>query len=247
MLKFSIPFLLATTTIATADTKPTPKVKTIVLVHGAFADGSSFDRITPLLQAKGYKVISVHNPLSALEADVAVTKRAIEVAEGPVLLVGHSYGGFVITEAGNVDKVTGLVYIASFAPDANEDLFKDAPPPEWAKTAVIDSAGFARLPRDTVAKLFAQDLPAADISLLTAKQAPLSMSVFQAKVKKAAWRTKPSWFIRPDADGMIPTQAQAMMAKRAGSKTTVLKSSHVPMLSHPKEVANIILEAAGGK
>lgn len=249
MLKFSLPFLmLASTSVAQADTKP--HVKTIVLVHGAFADGSSWDKVTPLLEAKGYRVIATHHPLSSLEADVVAVKRAIEIAPGPVLLVGHSWGGFVITEAGNNDKVTGLVYVGAFAPDTGESItsmFKDKPAPEWVKTAVIDSAGFAWLPRETVATLFAQDLPAAEINLVTAKQGPLAMKAFDDKLSKAAWRTKPSWFIRTEQDRMIPAEAQSMMAKRAGSKITSLKSSHVAMLSHPKDVAAVILQAAAGK
>jgi len=242
-------FVLASATAASADTQPTP-IKTIVLVHGAFADGSSWDRITPLLEAKGFRVVSVHQPLSSLEADVAATKRAIEIAPGPVLLVGHSYGGFVITEAGNSDKVTGLVYISAFAPDNGEsvnDLFKGKTPPAWYKAAVVDSAGFAWLPRATVATEFAQDLSGADIDLLTAKQGPISLKNFDEHIKIAAWHTKPSWFIRPEQDHMIDPAAQAEMAKRAGAKVTSLKASHVVMLSHPKEVAAVILSAAGAK
>ena len=246
---FKLPlFVLASATIsATAAASP---VKTIVLVHGAFADGSSWDRVTPLLEAKGYRVVAVHEPLSSLEADVAATKRAIEIAPGPVLLVGHSYGGFVITEAGNSDKVTGLVYVSAFAPDNGEsinDMFKGKPAPDWTKTAVVDSAGFAWLPRATVAADFAQDLSGDEIDLLTTKQGPLAMKIFDDHVKTAAWHTKPSWFIRPEQDRMIDPTAQATMAKRAGAKMTSVKASHVVMISHPKEVAAVILAAASGK
>lgn len=216
-------------------------------MHGAFADGSSWDRVAPLLEAKGYRVVAVHQPLSSLEADVAATRRAIELAPGPVLLVGHSYGGFVITEAGTSDKVTGLVYIAAFAPDNGEsinELFKGKPAPAWVKTAAFDSGGFAWLPRPTVASLFAQDMPAADIDLLTIKQGPIAMRVFDDHITTAAWRSKPSWFIRSEQDGMIEPAAQDMMAKRAGAKLTNLRSSHVAMLSHPREVAAVILTAA---
>jgi len=240
-------FVLASATAASADPPRTP-IKTIVLVHGAFADGSSWDRVTPLLEAKGFRVVSVHEPLSSLEADVAATKRAIEVSPGPVLLVGHSYGGFVITEAGTNDKVSGLVYVSAFAPDNGESIsgmFKGKPAPNWTKTAVIDSAGFAWLPRATVASDFAQDLPDGEIDLLTAKQGPLAMKIFDDKISTAAWHTKPSWFIRPEQDHMIDPGAQATMAKRAGSKLTSIKASHVVMLSHPKEVAAVILQAAG--
>jgi pimeloyl-ACP methyl ester carboxylesterase len=249
MSKLSLPLLLiASATIANAD--PRPPIKTIVLVHGAFADGSSWDKVTPLLEAKGYKVVAVHQPLSSLEADVAATRRAIEVAPGPVLLVGHSYGGFVITEAGTNDKVTGLVYISAFAPDNGEsinDLFKNKPAPAWVKTAVVDSAGFAWLPRETVATEFAQDLPSGEISLLTTKQGPIALESFDEHITTAAWRTKPSWFIRPEQDHMIDPAAQTMMAKRAGAKLTSLRASHVVMLSQPKKVADVILSAASAK
>src|SRR3569833_1555617 len=141
---FKLPlFVLASATIS-APAAASP-VKTIVLVHGAFADGSSRDRVTPLLEDKGYRVVAVHEPLCSLEADVAATKRAIEIAPGPVLLVGHSYGGFVISEAGNSDKVTGLVYVSAFAPDNGEsinDMFKGKPAPDWTKTAVVVCVGF---------------------------------------------------------------------------------------------------------
>jgi pimeloyl-ACP methyl ester carboxylesterase len=243
MFKLPALFVLASATAASA-----APIKTIVLVHGAFADGSSWDRVTPLLEAKGYRVVAVHEPLSSLEADVAATKRAIEVAPGPVLLVGHSYGGFVITEAGTSDKVTGLVYVSAFAPDNGESIngmFKGKPAPNWTKTAVIDSAGFAWLPRATVASDFAQDLPADEIDLLTTKQGPIALKSFDDHITVAAWRTKPSWFIRPEQDHMIDPGAQATMAKRAGSKLTSLKASHVVMISHPKEVAAVILQAAG--
>jgi pimeloyl-ACP methyl ester carboxylesterase len=223
-------------------------IKTIVLAHGAFANGSSWDRVTPLLEQKGFRVVAAHQPLSSLDADVAAVRRAIEVSPGPVLLVGHSYGGFVITEAGVNDKVSGLVYVAAFAPDNGESvnvMFKGKPAPEWVKTAVIDSAGFAWLPRATVATLFAQDMSPDEISLLTTKQAPIALKIFDDQISTAAWRTKPSWFVLPDQDHMVDPEAQAMMAKRAGATLTSLRSSHVVMLSHPKEVAAVILSAAG--
>lgn len=250
MLKLALPlFVIASATIARADTPP-ESIKTIVLVHGAFADGSSWDKVTPLLEAKGYRVIAVNEPLSSLAEDVAATTRAIEVATGPVLLVGHSYGGFVITEAGTHDKVKGLVYIAAFAPDDGEsinDIYKGKPAPEWVPTAVIDSGGFAWLPRDTVKTMFAQDLSRAEVSLLTTKQGPTSMKIFDGRITKAAWHTRPSWFVRPGQDHMIASDLQAEMAKRAGAKVTNLKSSHVVMLSHPKDVAAVILAAASAK
>jgi pimeloyl-ACP methyl ester carboxylesterase len=251
MYKLTVPaFLLASATVAAADTRPeaaAPPKTTIVLVHGAFADGSSWDKVAPQLEAKGYLVVAVHQPLSSLADDVAAARRAIELAPGPVLLVGHSYGGMVITEVGTTDKVIGLVYVAAFAPDNGESIggmFKGQPAPEWTKTAKYDSGGFAWLPRATVATLFAQDLPAADISLITGKQGPTSMTIFDGTITTAAWHKKPAWFILTEQDRMIPPPAQEMMSKRAGAKVTKLRSSHVPMLSRPKDVAAVILKAA---
>src|SRR5262245_52924447 len=250
MLKHLLPLLLAISACDSNDAPPATEspIRTIVLVHGAFADGSSWDRVAPLLVSKGFGVMAVHLPLTSLEADVAATRRAIEIAPGPVLLVGHSYGGFVITEAGNHEKVLGLVYLAGFAPDSGEsanDLYKDLPPPEWTATAQVDSGGFAWLPRETVARLFAQDLPSADIDMLTAKQGPIALSIFEERITTAAWRSKPATYIRAEHDGIILPELQQRMATRAGSALTNLDSSHVVMLSHANESAAVILEAAG--
>ena len=227
---------------------PSPKpTKTIVLVHGAFADGSSWDRVTPLLQAKGYNVVAVHEPFTSLADDVAATRRVIEQQKGDVILVGHSYGGVVITEAGNSDKVTGLVYVAAFAPDAGEsvdDLGKGKPAPSWLGALEVDSAGFARLPPAVVASDFAQDLPAAETRLLSSKQGPIFARSFGDKIKSAAWKRKPVWYVRATLDHMIDPAAQAWMANRMNATTTSVTASHVVMLSKPKEVAAVILAAA---
>jgi pimeloyl-ACP methyl ester carboxylesterase len=235
--------LAAGTTTASADTaKPT-----IVLCHGAFADGASWDKVIPLLEAKGYAVVAIHEPLSSLADDVAVAKRAIAQQPGDVILVGHSYGGMIITDAGNDPKVKALVYIAAFAPDANEtitDLGKGKPAPPWQAQLKVDSAGFATLPSDAVAKYFAPDLAAAEIKLVAATQGPISTTVFGAKVATPAWKSRPSWYLRAEDDQMIDPAGQALMAKRANATVTSIKSSHVPMLSHPADVAKIILAAA---
>jgi pimeloyl-ACP methyl ester carboxylesterase len=237
----------------TAHAEPSAPVaaKTIVLVHGAFADGSSWDKVIPALQTAGYNVVAVHEPLSSLADDVAATKRVIDAQPGPVLLVGHSYGGVVITEAGNSDKVSGLVYVAAFAPDAGEsvqDLGAGKPAPEWTKKLIADPAGFLTLPGDVVSKDFAQDVSAADAKLITAKQGPIAAKAFGDKVKTPAWKTKPSWFVRAEADHMIDPAGQELMAKRAGSKLTSVKgASHVVMWSKPKDVIAVILAAASGK
>jgi pimeloyl-ACP methyl ester carboxylesterase len=231
------------TATAGADTaKPT-----IVLCHGAFADGASWDKVIPLLEAKGYTVVAIHEPLSSLADDVAVAKRAIAQQPGDVILVGHSYGGMIITDAGNDPKVKALVYVAAFAPDANEtitDLGKGKPAPPWQAQLKVDSAGFATLPPDAVAKYFAPDLAAAEIKLVAATQGPISTTVFGAKVATPAWKTKPSWYVRAEDDQMIDPAGQALMAKRANATVTSIKSSHVAMLSHPADVAKVILAAA---
>jgi pimeloyl-ACP methyl ester carboxylesterase len=222
---------------------------TVVLVHGAFADGSSWDKVTPLLEAKGFRVVAVYDPMSSLADDVAATKRVIEAQPGPVVLVGHSYGGAVITEAGNDRKVASLVYVAAFAPDAGEsinDLGKGHPAPPWVKKLVVDRGGFATLPTDVVASDFAQDLPAGDTRIIAAKQGPIAARCFDDKITTAAWHAKPSWYVRAESDHMIDPDAQAFMAKRAGAKLTSVKGSHVVMLSHPADVTAVILAAAAG-
>jgi pimeloyl-ACP methyl ester carboxylesterase len=220
--------------------------KTIVLVHGAWANGSSWDKVVPLLLAKGYKVVAVHEPLSSLVDDVAAVKRVVDAQPGDVVLVGHSYGGVIITEAGNDPKVTNLVYVAAFGPDANEsinDLAKGAPTPDWQKTLqVID--GYAALSDEAVAHDFAQDLGRADQKLLAVTQGWTATKAFDGKVSTAAWKTKPSWFIVATNDRMIGRAPEEQMAKRMKAKTTSLASSHVVMLSKPREVAAVILDAA---
>jgi pimeloyl-ACP methyl ester carboxylesterase len=229
---------------AAAADKPT---RSIVLVHGAFADGSSWDRVTPILLAKGYTVVAVQQPMSSLADDVAATKRAIDAQPGDVVLVGHSYGGVIITQAGNNPKVVGLVYVAAFAPDAGEsvdDLGKGQPAPAWVKSLKADSGGYQWLPADVVARDFAQDLPPDEAKLLAAKQAPPHGRVFGAKVHTAAWKTRPVWFVLPSEDHMIAPAAQAVMARRMNATIVPVKASHVVMLSRPRAVAGAILSAA---
>jgi pimeloyl-ACP methyl ester carboxylesterase len=247
--------LAASTSFGCSHSKPTPNealprtanVKTIVLVHGAFADGSSWSKVIPLLEARGYRVVAVQDPMSSLADDVAATKRAIDLQSGRVLLVGHSWGGAVITEAGNDDKVAGLVYLSAFAPDGGEsvnDLGKGAPPLPWVGELVVDAGGFAWLPPASFARYMAPDLPAAESSLVASVQHPIQTKAFGDKITTAAWHTKPSWYIRTEEDQMIDPQAQTAMAARANAKLTNVKASHVSMLSRPDEVAAAILEAA---
>ena len=220
---------------------------TVVLVHGAFADGSSWDKVIPLLQAKGLKVVAVQNPLSSLADDVAAAQRVIDAQTGKVVLVGHSWGGTVITQAGTSDKVKALVYVAAFAPSEGEDtasLGKDYPTPPGIATLQADAAGFLSLPEDSVFKNFAQDVPAATARLIYATQGPIFGKAFGDKVTVAAWRNKPNYYIVASNDRMIAPALQADFAKKLKAETTVLKTSHVPMVSQPKQVADVILAAA---
>jgi pimeloyl-ACP methyl ester carboxylesterase len=222
--------------------------KTVVLVHGAFADGSSWAKVIPLLQAKGLNVVAVQNPLSSLAADVDATKRVIVAQTGPVILVGHSYGGMVITQAGVNPKVAALVYVASFAPPMGESvngLGKGHPAPAWAGSVKTDSAGYHALTPEGVANFFAQDLPAKEIAIVAATQGPTSGVAFDDKVvTETAYTTKPSWAVVAKQDRMIEPEAEIAMAKAANAKITAVASSHVAMLSKPKEVADVILAAA---
>jgi pimeloyl-ACP methyl ester carboxylesterase len=225
-------------------------VKNIILVHGAFADGSSWSKVIPLLQSKGFHVRSVGIPLTSFADDVAATKRAIAAEEGSVILVGHSYGGLVITEAGNDPKVVGLVYVAAFAADANqtiEEISKPFPPPLGLSKLKPLSDGFLLLTPEGVETAFAQDLTKEEKSLLVAVQPQTSGSIFGAKPTAAAWRSKPSWYIVASNDNMIAPEHEKSMAKQINATTTVLPSSHVAMLSHPRDVAKVIEDAAAGK
>jgi pimeloyl-ACP methyl ester carboxylesterase len=241
--------VISTLTIGEKLMSETSHAKNIVLVHGAFADGSSWSKVIPLLQAKGYKVTSVQNPLTSFTDDVAATKRAIAAQDGPVILVGHSYGGVVITEAGNDPKVAGLVYVAAFAPDAGQsivDITKDFPKAMGLEKVVPQADGFLLLSPDGIATGFAQDLSKEEQALLTAVQPQTHGSIFAAQPSKAAWHSKPSWYIVASEDHMIIPEHEAAMAKQLKATTTTLPSSHVVMLSHPKEVAKVIDEAASG-
>jgi pimeloyl-ACP methyl ester carboxylesterase len=220
--------------------------KTVVLVHGAFADGSSWAKVIPLLQAKGLNVVAVQNPLSSLAADVDATKRVIEAQTGPVILVGHSYGGVVITQAGVDPKVAALVYVAAFAPPKDQSvngLGKEQPPPAYATSVNVDSGGYLSLTPEGIAKFFAQDLPAREAAVLAATQGPTFGGAFDDKVTETAFSSKPTWYVVSKADRMIPPEFEMAMAKAANAKVTTLDASHVVMLSKPKEVADVILAA----
>lgn len=218
----------------------------VVIVHGAFADGSDWARVIPLLQAKGVKVTAIQNPLTSLKDDVAVTRRVLDAQTGKVVLVGHSWGGTVITEAGAHDKVAALVYVAAFAPDAGQttgELGKDYTPSPGIARLVADSEGFLTLPPAAMRDDFAQDVPAAQTAVMSATQGPIRGSAFGEKVSGAAWKVKPSWYIVSSKDRMIDPQLQRDMAKKIGARTTELPASHVPQQSRPADVAKVILDA----
>lgn len=221
--------------------------RNIVLVHGAFADGSSWAKVIPLLTQRGLNAIAVQNPLSSLADDVRATQRVVEAQKGPVLLVGHSWGGVVITEAGNHPQVKGLVYMAAAAPDDGQsygDWVKDYPPPPGAAEIKPYGEDYVALTLEGVRKHFVQDLPTEVADIVFATQGPLAVRCFSDKVSKAAWRTKPSSYIVAAHDETIPPAAERDSAKRMKAKTLVLESSHVAMLSQPAAVAESIASAA---
>jgi pimeloyl-ACP methyl ester carboxylesterase len=232
-----------------AHAQSTPKgVKNIVMVHGAFADGSSWAKVIPILQAKGYNVIAVQNPLISLEEDVAATKRAIALMEGPVLLVGHSYGGMVITEAGNDPKVVGLLYVCSLVPNDGQsavDVTSAFPPGPGSAEFKVDASGFLSLSSKGINAHFAQDLPAAERNVVFATQIPWAVRTTTDKISTAAWKNKPSWFIIGTDDHMVPVDLARAEAKMIKATTLELNSSHIPMVSQPGKVANFIIGAAG--
>ena len=221
---------------------------TVVLVHGAFADGSSWEKVIPLLQAKGLKVVAVQNPLTSLADDVAATQRVLDAQTGKVVLVGHSWGGTVITQAGADAKVKALVYVAAFAPNVGEAvgaLGKEFAVPPGIASLQADQAGYLSLPAASVATNFAQDLSPAATALIAATQGPINSKAFGEAVTVAAWKTKPSYYIVAANDRMIAPGLEQQFAKQMNAvSTTTLKSSHVPMLSQPKAVADIIITAA---
>lgn len=222
----------------------------VVLVHGAFADGSSWDRVIPQLQAKNYQVIAVQLPLTSLRDDVAATRRAIARAEGDVVLVGHSWGGTVITEAGNDKKVKALVYVAAFAPEKGQStagLADSYPAPPGSAALAKTSDGFLWLPSKALAHDFAPDVPAAQQNQLSATQGPVRAAAFADKVTQAAWTQKPSWYLVSKQDRMINPDLERAMAQKIHAQTREVAASHVAMLSQPDSVARIISAAVQAK
>ena len=220
----------------------------IVLVHGGFVDGSGWQQVHDLLSADGYPVAVVQNPTLSLEDDVAVTRRVIDAQDGPVVLVGHSYGGAVITEAGNHDKVAALVYIAAFAPDKDESvntLIADPPPGAPVPPILPPVDGFLFLDKGKFAASFAADVPSDLARFMADSQVPWGVNALGGAISQPAWRDKPSWYLVATDDRMIPPPAQRAMAERAGSTVTEVAGSHSIYVSQPKAVVSLIKQAAG--
>jgi pimeloyl-ACP methyl ester carboxylesterase len=222
---------------------------TIVLVHGGFVDGSGWEGVYKILKKDGYNVCIVQNPTRSLADDVAVTRRAIAAQNGPVILVGHSYGGAVITEAGNDAQVRALVYIAAFAPDKGESvntLIKDPPPGAPVPPILPPQDGFLFLDRAKFAAAFAADVGPEEAAFMADAQVPWGVDALSGTIGDPAWKKKPSWYLVATDDRMIPPPAQRQMSKRAGSTVVEARGSHAIYVSQPAAVAALIARAAQG-
>jgi pimeloyl-ACP methyl ester carboxylesterase len=224
-----------------------PSRPTIILVHGAFANAGCWAKLVPLMRAKGFSVVASNCPLSSLADDINAVRQTIKMQDGPVLLVGHSWGGAVITEAGNEPQVRGLVYIAAAAPDSGQsfnDWWKGYPAAPGASEIKPYGDNRFVLTLEGFHRHFAQDLATDEIELLYCLQGPFAAASNNETITNAAWRDKPSWFVMGEHDYMLLIDLERDTAKRMGAKTLVLPSSHVPMISHPAEVADFIETAA---
>jgi len=222
-------------------------VKNIVLVHGGFVDGSGWEPVYAILKRKGYNVSIVQNPTTSLADDVAVTNRTVAAQDGPVVLVGHSYGGAVISEAGNNPKVERLVYVTAFAPDRGESvasLIKNPPPGAPVPPIMPPQDGFLSLDRSKFAASFAADVKPELAAFMADSQVPWGIKALEGAVSQPSWKSKPSWYLIATDDKMIPPDAQRAMSKRAGSKTVEVKGSHAVYVSQPEAVADFISRAA---
>jgi pimeloyl-ACP methyl ester carboxylesterase len=221
----------------------------IVLVHGGFVDGSGWEDVYRILKEDGYGVSIVQNPTISLADDVATTRRVVGAQRSPVILVGHSYGGVVITQAGNDPKVAALVYIAAFAPDRGESvatLIKDPPPGAPVPPILAPQDGYLFLDREKFAASFAADVPRAKAEFMADSQVPWGVEALNGAVTEAAWRSKPSWYLIATDDKMIPPAAQELMSRRAGSTLAQVHASHAVYVSQPQAVAALIEKAARG-
>ena len=230
-----------------AAAQPVAKARNVVLVHGLFADGSCWSEVIPGLQAAGINVTSVQNPLTTLQESVAAAQRALALQDGPTVLVGHSFSGMIVTEAGVDPKVTSLVYVAARAPDAGEDytaLAKRFPTPP-ATAGIVWSGDYGQLSEAAFLRDFAGDLPAAKARVLYAVQCPFERRLLAGKTTHAAWRSKPSWYAVSTEDRTINPDLERFMAKRMGATTIEVKASHLSLISRPDAITKLILDAAG--
>ena len=224
------------------------RINNIVLVHGAFVDGSGWEAVFNILKSDGYNVAIVQHPLRSLDEDVEYTKRVIGAQDGQVILVGHSYGGVVITEAGNDPNVAGLVYIDAFAPDKGESVASIIahPPPDAPMPPLVEAGGFVLLEKVKFAEAFAADVPAEKAAFMADAQTPWGVNAVGGAVDEPAWKVKPSWYLVGTEDRMIPAPAQRQMAQRAGATIVEATGSHSIFISQPKVVADLVKEAASG-
>ena len=228
---------------------PSSASRNVVLVHGGFVDGSGWEGVYHSLRKDGFNVNIVQNPTISLADDVQWTRRTIAAQNGPVILVGHSYGGVVITEAGNDPKVVGLVFIAAFAPDAGESvssLIKDPPPGAPVPPILPPQDGFLYLDRAKFPASFAADVDAAKAQFMADSQVPWGLEALNGAIRQPAWKTKPSWYLVATDDRMIPPPAQRFMSKRAGATVVEISGSHSVYVSQPDAVAGLIAKAAKG-
>jgi pimeloyl-ACP methyl ester carboxylesterase len=222
-------------------------VRNVVLVHGGFVDGSGWQGVYDVLKADGFNVSVVQNQTLSLESDVETTHNVLDQQDGPAILVGHSYGGVVITEAGMHDKVAGLVYVAAFAPDAGESvnaLIADPPPGAPVPPILPPQDGFLFLDREKFADSFAADLPSELAAFMADSQVPWGLEALNGTISEPAWRSKPSWYLVASDDRMIPPPAQRFMSERAGSTVTEAAGSHSIYVSQPRATADLIEQAA---
>ena len=230
-----------------SEANATAHIKNVVLVHGGFVDGSGWEGVYQILKKRGFNVSVVQNPTVSLSNDVAVTKRTLAGLNGPVILVGHSYGGVVITEAGTAPNVAGLVYIAAFAPDRGESvssLIKDRPPGAPVPPILPPQDGFLFLDREKFAAAFAADVAPAAASFMADAQVPWGVEALTGAITTPAWKSKPSWYLVATSDKMIPPPAQRSMSQRAGATMVEVDGSHAVYVSKPEAVAQLIEQAA---
>jgi pimeloyl-ACP methyl ester carboxylesterase len=230
-----------------AAAQPAAQARNVVLVHGLFADGSCWSEVIARLQSVGINVTAVQNPLTSLKDAVEATQRVLAMQDGPTVLVAHSFGGMIVTEAGVDPKVSALVYVAARAPDAGEDytaLAKQFPTPP-ASAGIVWSGDEGRLGKEAFLRDFAGDLPADKARVLYAVQMPFKRALLAEKTTHAAWRSKPSWYAVSAEDRTINPDIERFMAKRMGAKTIEVKASHLSLISQPDIIATVILEAAG--